>query len=115
MDLSFDKDDKLLKKYNNVCNKFSNSINQKFDNKHIYSKNFLKTKIKSYGDESADSHDKKQGSDYTCLAVIYLDFVLRKDEDQCSQVNVDALKKKERWLDILLKTYRFLMMIQMIL
>ena len=51
MDLSFDKDDKLLKKYSDVWNKFSNSINQNFDNKHIYNKNFLKTKIKSYGDE----------------------------------------------------------------
>ena len=45
MDVSFDKDDKLLKTYNDVWNKLSNSINQKFDSKHIYNKIFLRTKI----------------------------------------------------------------------
>ena len=45
MDVSFDKDDKLLKKYNDVWNKLSNSIKEKLDRKHIYNKNFLRTKI----------------------------------------------------------------------
>ena len=45
MDVSFDKDDKLLKKYNDVWNKLINSIKEKFDMKHIYNKNFLRTKI----------------------------------------------------------------------
>ena len=39
----------------------------------------LKTKIKCYHDKSTDSHDKKMpkvGSNYTCLAVILINFVL---------------------------------------
>ena len=35
--------------------------------------------IKSYGDEAADFHDKeipKLGFNYTCLAVILIDFIL---------------------------------------
>ena len=51
------------------------------DSKFIYKKSFLKTKIKSYGDESTDFYDKeiiKLGSNYTCLAVILIDFVLKK-------------------------------------
>ena len=42
----------------------------------------MKPKIKSFGDEAADLHDKevpKAGSDYTCLAVINIDSFLKKD------------------------------------
>ena len=39
-----------------------------------------KTKIKSYGDEATEFHDKelsKVGSNFTCLEVILIDFVLK--------------------------------------
>ena len=36
-----------------------NSIKQKFDNKIIYNKTFLKTKIKSYRDEVTNFPDKE--------------------------------------------------------
>ena len=45
-------------------------------------KKIMKTKIKSYGDEAIDFHDKKiskVGSNYICLAVILIDFVFKKD------------------------------------
>ena len=41
----------------------------------------MKTKVKSYGDEATDFHDKempKAGSNHTCLAVIMIDSVLTK-------------------------------------
>ena len=41
----------------------------------------MKTKVKSYGDEATDFHDKempKAGSNHTCLAVIIIDSVLKK-------------------------------------
>ena len=44
-----------------------------------YNKRYLKTKMKSYGDEVTDFHDgeiPKAGSNYTCLAVILIDFFL---------------------------------------
>ena len=43
------------------------------DSETVYIKNFLKTKIKSCGDEATDFHSKemhKVGSNQTCLAVI---------------------------------------------
>ena len=43
------KDDYLLEKYNR--DKVSADIKNEFDNEPIYNKIFLKTKIKSYGDE----------------------------------------------------------------
>ena len=44
-----------------------------------YNKRYLKTKMKSYGDEVTDFHDgeiPKAGSNYTYLAVILIDFFL---------------------------------------
>ena len=44
----------------------------------------METKIGSYGNQATDFHDKevpKVGSNYTCLAVISLDSVLKKDQN----------------------------------
>ena len=44
----------------------------------------MKTKIKSYSDKVTDFHDieiPKVGSYHTCLAVISLDSVLKKDDN----------------------------------
>ena len=76
-------------------------MKNEFDSKPIYNKNFLTTKTKSYAAEATDFHDKeipKVSSNCICLAVILIDFFLKKDENYCLQV---FLKK---WLDILLMT-----------
>ena len=52
------KDDELLVNYNNISNKFSLSIKKELDCELIYSKNFLKTKIKSHGYDAIDFHNK---------------------------------------------------------
>ena len=57
------------------CNKVSTDTKKVFDSEAVYNKNFLKTKIKSYGDEV------KVDSNHTCLAVISLDSALKKDEN----------------------------------
>ena len=41
------KDDKLLEKYNEICQKISNNIKPKFDSESAYNEKYLKTKIKS--------------------------------------------------------------------
>ena len=51
-------DDDLLEKYNSIWDKASADI-KKFDSKHVYDKNCLKTKIKSHCDEVTDFYDKK--------------------------------------------------------
>ena len=52
-------DDDLLKKYNTIWDKVGADIKKEFDSKPVYNKNFLKTKIKSYGDEVTDFYDKE--------------------------------------------------------
>ena len=56
-------------------------MNKTFDSEPINNKKFLRTKIKSYRDGAIDFRDKKMpkvDSNYTCLAVILIDFVLKK-------------------------------------
>ena len=44
-------DDDLLEKYNTIWDKVSADIKKEFDSEPVYNKKFLKTKIKSDGDE----------------------------------------------------------------
>ena len=77
-------DDELLEKYNAIWDKVSADIKKEFDSKTVSNKEFLKTKIKSHGDEVTDFYDKKipkVDSSHTCLAVICLDSALKKDEN----------------------------------
>ena len=77
----------LLKKCNVIWNDISNSMTEKFSSKPIYNKKYLKIKS-SYGNNIADFHGKevpKAISNHTCLAVIIIDFILKKDENYYSQ------------------------------
>ena len=74
-------DDDLLEKYNTIWDKVSADIKKGFDSEPVYNEEYLKIKIKSYDDEVTDFYDKeipKVDSNHTCLAVISLDFVLKK-------------------------------------
>ena len=85
----FIEDDELLEIYRGIWNKVSNSIKKKLDCEPIYNKTFVKTRIKSYDHEATDFHYNeiaKVGSNYTCLAVISLDSVLKKDQNYYLQV-----------------------------
>ena len=67
-----------------------------------FNKNFLKTKIKFYGDQVTDFFDKeisKEGTTHTCLAVISLDSSLKKDENYYPQKFLECNKKVIRHID----------------
>ena len=49
------KDDKLLKKCNEIWKKVSSSIKKGFDSEPVYNEKYLNTKIKSY-EEKIDTH-----------------------------------------------------------
>ena len=53
-------DDELLEKYNTIWEKVNTGIKKKVDREPVYNKFFLKTKIKSHGDEVTDFYDKKR-------------------------------------------------------
>ena len=82
-------DDDLWEKFNTIWDKVSADVKKKFDSDPAYNKSFLRTKIKSHGDEIKDFSDKnipKVYSNHTCSAVISLDFALKKDGKYCRQV-----------------------------
>ena len=59
----------------------SGDIKQKFDSEPVYNNNYLKIKMKCYGVGVTGFHDKKipkLGSNHTCLAIVTLDFALKK-------------------------------------
>ena len=65
-----------------IWDKVSADIKKEFNDEPAYNKNFLKTKIKSHGDEVTDLLDKKipkLDSKQTCLAVISFDSARKKD------------------------------------
>ena len=77
-------DDDLLKIYNFTWDKVSAEIKQEFDSKPVYNKWFLKTKVKSYGDEATYFHNKeflKVGCTHKCLALITIDTAIKKNEN----------------------------------
>ena len=55
----FIEDDDLLEKYNTIWDKVSADIKKEFDSDPVYKKEYLKTKVKSNGDEVTDFYDKK--------------------------------------------------------
>ena len=59
----------------------------------------MKTKIKSHGDEFTDFYNKKiteLDSNHTCLAVISLDYALRKNNNYYPQVFLKECKYIEK-------------------
>ena len=55
---------------------------KEFDSQLVYNEKFLKTKVKSHGDEITDFYDKKIpkiDSNHICLTVITLDLLSKKE------------------------------------
>ena len=106
-------DDDLLEKYNTVWGKVSADIKNEFNSKPVYNKSFLKTKIKSHGDEVTDFYDKeirKVGSNHICLAVIRLDSALKRNKTfypqvflkECKYINGNVIRHITQDIEIFL-------------
>ena len=88
-------DDDLLEKFNTIWDKVSTDIKKECDSEPVCNKNFLKTKIKSYGDKVTYFYDKeipKVDSNCTWLALINSDSALKKDENYYLQVFLKECK-----------------------
>ena len=88
-------DNDLLKKYHTIWDKVGADIKKEFDSEPAYNKEYLKTKRKPHGDEVTNFYDKEipnVDSNQISLAVVSLDFVLKKDESYCLQVFLKECK-----------------------
>ena len=82
-----------------MWDKVSTDIKKEFDSEPVFNTEFLKTKIKSHGDEVTDFYKKKitkLNSNHTCLAVISLDSALKKDDSYYLQVFLKECKYIEK-------------------
>ena len=52
-------DDYLIEKFITIWDNVSADIKKEFDSEPVYNKEFLKTKIKSHGDEVTDFYDNE--------------------------------------------------------
>ena len=89
----FIEDDGLLKKYINIWNKVSADIEKEFDSEPVYNKEFLKTKIKSHGDEVTNFYNKKLpkvGCNHICLSV--MDSALKENGNYYPQLFLKECK-----------------------
>ena len=89
----------LLEKYNTIRAKVSGNIKKVFESDPVYNKSFLKTKIKSQGDEVTGFYGKKipkVDPNHTCLAVINLDSPFKKDHNYYPQVFLKEQKYIEK-------------------
>ena len=92
----FDKDDKLLEKYNEIWDKFSYTIGKEFDSNPVYNKKYLRAKIKSYnGKTNTNFHNNelpKEVAQFACLQVISIDSSFRTGEKYHPQVFLEECK-----------------------
>ena len=87
----------ILYYFNFISDNVSIDIKNEFDNKPVYDKTFLKTKIKSYDDEVTYFYDEKilkVEFNHTFLAVTRLELALKKDENS--------------YLEVFLKEYKYI-------
>ena len=92
-------DDGLLEKYNTIWNKASADLIKSTYSETVPNKEFWKTSMKSHGNEVTDFYDKKNSkvdSNHTCLAVISLDFALKKDDNYYLEVFLKECKYIEK-------------------
>ena len=86
-------------KHNIIWDKFNTNVKKEFDIEPVYSKEVLKIKIKSHGDEFKNFYDKKTpkaDSNYTYLAVSSLDSALKKYEIYYLEVSLKECKYIEK-------------------
>ena len=92
----FIKDDRLLKKYDEIWEKVKNSIKKEFDSKPVYNEKYLEAKIKCYnGKINTNFYNNKiqrEDSQFICLSLILIDSVFRTNKNYCPQVYLKESK-----------------------
>ena len=83
-------------KYNEIAEKVYNSIKKEFESEPAYNEKYLKTEIEPYqGKINTNFHSdktQKQGSQYICLSVIFIDSVHRTGKNCYPQVFLEECK-----------------------
>ena len=92
------KNDDMLDKYNEIWDKIKETLNVKFHSMSVYDEKYIKAKVREFngviktkflGDEIP-----KENMDYTCMACITIDSVMKMKKKNYTQVYLESANKK---------------------
>ena len=91
-------DESVYVKYNQIWNKIKELLEVKFYTEPVYDDSYIKTKVKTFSDiiKTMFSGDEipKERVEYSCIAYISIDSVLKVDKKNCPQVCLEQSKYK---------------------
>ena len=92
----FFRDDDLLDKYNKIWNVIKNKLNIKFHSMLVYDKTYIKVKVRGFDSKIKTNFlgnkVPKQYMNYTCIACITIDGVIKMDKKNYSQIYLEEYK-----------------------
>ena len=92
----FFRDDDLLDKYNKIWNVIKNKLNIKFHSMLVYDKTYIKVKVRGFDGKIKTNFlgnkVPKQYMNYTCIACITINCVIKMDKKNYSQVYLEECK-----------------------
>ena len=90
--------DDALVKYNEIWKKIEKTLNKKFHSMPVYDEKYIKAKIREFNGviktNFLGGEAPKEGVDYTCIACITIDSVMRMEKKNHTQVYLEEYKYK---------------------
>ena len=90
------KDDDVLYKYNEICDKIKEALSFKFHSMPVYDEKYIKAKVRELNGviktNFSDHKIPKENMNYTCIACITIDSVMRMDKKNYPQVYLKECK-----------------------
>ena len=98
------KDYDVLDKYNKIWDKIKNKLNIKFHSMPVYDETYIKAKVREFNDviktNFLGGEVPKEKMHYTCIACITIDFVMRMEKKNHSQVYLEEWKYRIKKIQI---------------
>ena len=93
-------DDEVREKYKQIWHLIKNKLGIRFHSLSVYDKKYLKTKVKEYDGVIKtiflDNDVPKENKNYTCMACITIDSVMRMDKKNYPQVYLEECKYERK-------------------
>ena len=90
------KDDDVLYKYNEICDEIREALSFKFHSMPVYDEKYIKAKVRELNGviktNFSDHKIAKENMNYTCIACITIDSVMRMDKKNYPQVYLKECK-----------------------
>ena len=92
------KDDYVLDKYNEIWDKIKGILNIKFHSMPVYDEKYMKAKVIEFNGaiktNFLGNKIPKESMDYTCIACITIDSVMRMEKKNYTQVYLEECKHR---------------------